>query len=94
MAKGLGGPDDNKVSVSLTLVYRSHYSSMNSRILLHAVVMLASLYVMVSIPAATTADSSQAQQDKLRVYTPLSVQQQKIAINCRLNSAVPACNRT
>jgi hypothetical protein len=70
VAKGLGGPDDNKVSVGLTLVYRSHYSSMNSRILLHAVVMLASLYVMVSIPAATTADSRQAQQDKLRVYTP------------------------
>jgi hypothetical protein len=43
---------------------------MNSRILLHAVVMLASLYVIVSIPAATPADSSQAQQDKLRVYTP------------------------
>jgi hypothetical protein len=79
VAKGLGGADDNKVSARLTPFCRSHYSSMNSRILLHAVVMLASVYVIVSIPAATTADSRQ---------------QQKIAINCRLNSAVPAYNRT
>ena len=70
MAKGLGGADDNKVRARLTPVFRSHYSSMNSRILLHAVVMLASVYVIVSIPAATPADSRQAQQDKLRVYTP------------------------
>ena len=46
------------IMIVVNLVCRSHYSSMNSRILLHAVVMLASVYVIVSIPAATTADSS------------------------------------
>jgi len=39
---------------------------------------------MVSIPIVTTADSIQAQQDKLCVYTTLSLQQQKIVGNCRL----------
>ena len=74
-------------------VYRNHYSIMKSWILLHAVVMLAPLDVMVSIPAVR-ADFSQAQQDKLGVCTTLSVQQQKIDSNCRLNAAGPAFSRT